>query len=152
MGYWLFKSEPGCFGIDDLKQKKIAPWDGVRNYQVRNMLRDEIKKGDHVVFYHSSCKEPGAVGLATVAREGYPDHTAWDPSSEHPDPKSTPENPRWYMVDVAYKKTFPRLVSLKEMRTIPALATMLLLAPGSRLSITPLTKKHFDTILKRAGL
>ena len=106
MNYWLMKSEPDVFGIDHLMKmpKKTEHWDGVRNYQARNMMRDEMKKGDLVFFYHSNCDEPGIVGIMTVAREGYPDHTAFDPGQKYHDPKSDPENPRWMMVDLRYRR------------------------------------------------
>lgn len=146
MNYWLFKSEPSCFSIDDLKKKKQEHWDGVRNYQARNMLRDEIKKGDKVIFYHSSCKIPSAVGIAEVVKEGYPDFTAWDVKSEHPDPKSTKESPIWYMVDIAFKKKLKTPLSLHQMRTIAELQDMRLLQKGNRLSLFPISKSHFDLI------
>ncbi|PCH91957.1 EVE domain-containing protein [Candidatus Kaiserbacteria bacterium] len=146
MNYWLFKSEPGCYGIDHLKKDKTEHWDGVRNYQARNMLRDDIKKGDMVIFYHSSCKVPAAVGVAKVVKEGYPDFTAWDPKSEHPDPKSTPDKPLWYMVDIAFVKKFESEVSLQEMRTIRELGDMQLLKRGNRLSLFPISKRHFNVI------
>ena len=147
MQYWLFKSEPNAFSIDDLKTNKREHWDGVRNYQARNMLRDDVKKGDTVIFYHSSCAEPAAVGIAAVVREGYPDHTAWDPTSEHPDAKSTPEKPIWYMVDIVFKKKFKEPVTLREMRTLPELTDMRLLVRGNRLSLFPISKRHFETIV-----
>lgn len=150
MQYWLFKSEPDCFGIDTLKAKKIAPWDGVRNYQARNYLRS-AQKGDLVIFYHSSCAVPAAVGVAEVVKGGYPDHTAWDPKSEHPDPKSTPEKPLWYMVDVKYKSTFVQPLSLTEMKSMPELAGMKLLQKGSRLSVMPVSKNHFDIIMREGA-
>jgi len=148
MNYWLFKTEPGSYNIDDLQKDNVEHWDGVRNYQARNMLRDDVKKGDLVIFYHSSCKEPAAVGSAVVVKEGYPDHTAWDTKSEHPDPKSTPEKPLWFMVDVEFKTKFKRVVTLKDMRTISELADMRLLQKGNRLSLFPISKKHFDVITK----
>jgi predicted RNA-binding protein with PUA-like domain len=127
---------------------KREHWDGVRNYQARNMLRDDIKKGDMVIFYHSSCKVPAAVGVAEVVKEGYPDFTAWDPQSEHPDPKSTQEKPLWYMVDIAFKKKFKNPATLSEMRTISKLSDMRLLQRGNRLSLFPISKKHFDTLVE----
>ena len=113
MNFWLMKSEPGCYSIDDLKQDKTTHWDGVRNYQARNMMRDDMKKKDLVLFYHSNAKPTGIAGIAEVIKEGYPDHTAMDPNSEHPDPKSTPDNPRWYMVDIRFKKKFNSIISLQ---------------------------------------
>ncbi|RDI46494.1 EVE domain-containing protein [Aquicella lusitana] len=153
MQYWLFKSEPGCFSIDDLSKrpKQISPWDGVRNYQVRNMLRDQIKKGDQGFFYHSSCTPPGVAGIIEVVREGYPDFTAWDLDSEHYDPKSTPENPRWYMVDVKLIKKFSHFVALDEIKKQPQLKNMLIMRKGNRLSITPVTKEEWKRIVELGG-
>ncbi len=144
------KSEPSEFSIDDLKNrpKKTEPWDGVRNYQARNMMRDEMKKGDQVFFYHSNCDEPGIVGVMTVSREGYPDHTAYDPNDKHYDPKSDPDNPRWYYVDVKYKRKFKRTITLSELRDHKVLENMRLLQKGNRLSIMPVSKKEWDYILK----
>ncbi len=149
MKYWLVKSEPDVFGIDDLRRKGTEHWDGVRNYQARNLMRDEMKKGDRVLFYHSNAKPPGVAGLAEVVREAYPDHTSWDPKSKYFDEKSTPENPRWFMVDVGYVETFPRLVPLDELRHHPKLAGMALLN-NSRLSVQPVTRTEFDHIVKLA--
>ncbi|TDY04285.1 EVE domain-containing protein [Thiohalophilus thiocyanatoxydans] len=150
MNYWLMKSEPDVFGIDDLAAmpRKTDHWDGVRNYQARNMMRDEMKKGDQVFFYHSNCKEPGIVGIAEVVKEGYPDHTAWDPKSKYYDPKSDPENPRWYMVNIKFVRKFDRTVSLQEMKQEKALEGMKLLQRGNRLSVMPVEKKHWQHILK----
>jgi len=150
MKYWLFKSEPNCFSIDDLsaRPKQISCWDGVRNYQVRNMLRNDIKNGDLVFFYHSSCTPPGIAGIAEVVKEGYPDHTAWDLNSDHFDPKSTPENPRWYMVDVKFVRKFPRLMSLEEIKQHPKLKNMLINRKGNRLSITPVNAEEWNIIIK----
>lgn len=146
MNYWLFKSEPNDYSIDDLKKEKVDHWDGVRNYQARNMLRDDVKKGDKVIFYHSSCKVPSAVGTATVVKGGYPDFTASDPKSDHPDPKHTEEKPLWYMVDIKFKEKFKSEVSLSKMREIQVLSNMRLLQRGNRLSLFPISKKHFETI------
>lgn len=152
MKYWLFKSEPDCFSIDDLmhRRKQTEHWDGVRNYQVRNMLRDDIKPGDHVFFYHSSCTPPGIVGIAEVVKAGYPDFTAWDINSDHFDPKSTEENPRWYMVDIKFVEKFPRMVTLEEIKQHPALEEMLITRKGNRLSITAISKPEWQTICKLA--
>jgi predicted RNA-binding protein with PUA-like domain len=152
MRYWLFKSEPDCFGIDDLRARRLSTehWDGVRNYQARNMLRDEIKKGDEVLFYHSNCNPPGIVGIATVVKEGYPDFTAWDLDSEHFDPKSTEDRPLWYMVDVKFKQKFPQKIPLDELKTNPRLHDMLILRKGNRLSITPVTEAQWKAIIKMA--
>lgn len=152
MHYWLFKSEPSCFSIDDLarRPKQTSPWDGVRNYQVRNMLRDDIQPGDLAFFYHSSCTPPGIAGIVTVVKKGYPDHTAWDLNSEHFDPQSTPDNPRWYMVDVKLVKKFSRLITLDEIKQHPLLKEMLILRKGNRLSITPVTAAEWRIIEKLA--
>lgn len=151
MRYWLMKSEPDCFSIDDLKNQKVAPWDGVRNYQVRNMLRDEMQVGDQAFFYHSNATPPGIAGLMEIVRAGYPDSTAFDPKAEHFDPKSDPANPRWYMVDVKFKRKFPRLLSLEALRQHPELHTLQILRKGSRLSITPLSAKEWQLILDIIG-
>lgn len=152
MQYWLMKTEPDVFGIDDLLKmpRKTEHWDGVRNYQARNMMRDEMKKGDLIFFYHSNCKEPAIVGVAEVVKEGYPDFTAFDPESKYHDPKSDPDNPRWYMVDIRYKRKFKRPVTLEELKNYKSLADMRLLARGNRLSVMPVTKKHWNFILKLA--
>lgn len=145
--YWLMKSEPGVFSIDDLMKSpdKTTSWDGVRNYQARNFIRDEMKTGDLILFYHSG-KNPSVVGIARVIKEGYPDDTAWDNQSDHFDPKSTPESPIWYRVDIQFNKKFSRPVSLKELRKIKELEDMMLLKKGIRLSVQPVTKKEFDII------
>ena len=150
MKYWLMKSEPDEFGIEHLakRPKQTGHWDGVRNYQARNMLRDEMKKGDQVFFYHSSCKQPGIAGIAEVVTEGYPDYTANDPAAKYYDPKNDPDNPRWFMVDIRLVRKLKRIISLQELKDHPALADMRLLARGNRLSIMPVSKKHWDYILK----
>ena len=148
--YWLFKSEPGAYSFDDLVGGGVAEWDGVRNYQARNLLRDEIGEGDGVLFYHSSSKPISVVGTATVVRKGYPDFTAWDPASEHPDPKSTPENPIWYMVDIQAVERFSTPVTLEEMRTVPQLTGMMLLRRG-RLSVQPVSEDEWETICRLGG-
>ena len=147
MNYWLFKSEPSEYGIDDLKREVVDHWDGVRNYQARNMMRDEVKKGDLAFFYHSNCAEPGVVGMMTIAREGYPDHTAFDPNEKYYDPKSNPDKPRWFMVNVRYKRKLKRTISLKELKSHPSLVDLALLRKGNRLSVMPVTKQHWDFIL-----
>ena len=136
--YWLLKSEPGSYSYADLQGEEghTAEWDGVRNYQARNLLRDEIKIGDGVLFYHSSTKPQAVIGTAVVVREGYPDDTAWDPSSDHPDPKSTPDKPIWYMVDIEAEREFKRQVTLAEIRDTPGLEKMVLVNK-SRLSVQP---------------
>lgn len=150
MQYWLMKSEPDLFGIDDLAKqpKKTEHWDGVRNYQARNMMRDEMRKGDLVFFYHSNCKEPGIVGIAEVVKEGYPDFTAIDPQQKYYDPKSDPDNQRWYMVDIRFKRKFKRTITLQELKNYPQLTEMPLLRKGNRLSVMPVGKKQWDFILK----
>ena len=149
MKHWLMKSEPGTFSIGDLKNapEGTTGWDGVRNYQVRNMLRDEMRRGDLALFYHSSCAQPGVAGVVEVVREGYLDPTAFDPQDKHYDPKSDPANPRWYQVDVRFKRKLKRVITLEELRREPALQGMQLLRRGNRLSITPLSKAEFDAIL-----
>lgn len=150
--YWLMKSEPDCFGIDHLMKapNQTAHWDGVRNFQARNMLRDEMKKGDLVFFYHSNATPPGIVGIAEIAKEGYPDFTAFDPNSDHPDLTSHPDKPRWYMVDVKFKQKFKNIISLELLKHYPDLADMQLLRKGNRLSVMPVNEKHWQFILKIA--
>jgi predicted RNA-binding protein with PUA-like domain len=150
MAYWLMKSEPDVFGIDDLKRVKVEPWDGVRNYQARNMMRDQMKKGDLVFFYHSNCDVPGIVGLMTVAREGYPDDTAFDPKARYYDPRSDPENPRWYRVDVRFKRKFKRVIPLADLKTYPELSDMALVRKGNRLSIMPVSPQEWEFIMDLA--
>jgi predicted RNA-binding protein with PUA-like domain len=149
MQYWLMKTEPDVFSIDTLKQKKVAPWDGVRNYQARNHMR-AMQVGDQVLFYHSSADPSGVAGLAEIARTAYPDHTSWDPKSDYFDPKSTPEKPLWDMVDVRYVKTLKNFLPLGELKQISALADMVLFQ-RSRLSVQPVEKKHYDLIVKLGG-
>jgi predicted RNA-binding protein with PUA-like domain len=146
--YWLFKTEPSAYSFDDLVRDGRAEWDGVRNFQVRNWLRDDIKAGDGVLFYHSSTSPVGVVGTARVVRDGYPDHTAWDPNSAHPDPKSTPEKPLWYMVDIAPDLKLDRFVTVDEMRATPELSEMMTLKRGNRFSITPVTQEEFETVVR----
>jgi len=149
MNYWLMKSEPDVFGIDDLaaKPKQTEHWDGVRNYQARNWMRDDMKVGDQVLFYHSNCKPPGIAGIAEVVREAYPDHTAFDPDSKYFDPKSDPQNPRWVMVDLKFVRKFAHYISLDELKGIPELAEMRLLQRGNRLSIMPVSAAEWQQIL-----
>lgn len=148
MSYWLLKSEPGVFSIDDLKRApgRSDHWDGVRNYQARNYMRDAMRKGDLAFFYHSSCAVPGIVGIVEIAREAYPDSTAFDRRSAYYDPKSTPDNPRWFMVDVRYRRTLKRVITLQELKQHRALSAMPLLRKGSRLSIMPVTAVQWDYI------
>jgi len=152
MKYWLFKSEPGEFSIQDLQRKrsKTEHWDGVRNYQARNFMRDEMKIGDQGFFYHSNCDEPGIVGIVEIAKEGYPDHTAFDPEDRHYDPKSDPEQPRWIMVNVKFVNLFDHTVTLKELKESPSLKDMRLVQRGNRLSVMPVLKKEWNIILKMA--
>lgn len=146
MKYWLMKSEPDEVSIDDAIREGAAPWFGVRNYQARNFMRDQMGVGDGVLFYHSSCAEPGIAGIAEVASTAYPDQTQFDAKSKYYDPKATPENPRWMLVDVkGVRKT--RLLSLTEMRTHSQLASMVVLQKGSRLSITPVTAEEWKAVL-----
>ena len=146
--YWLMKSEPDVYGIEDLARDGKGEWDGVRNYQARNFMRDQMKLGDRVLFYHSNAKPPGVAGLAEVCREGYPDFTAWDPKSKYHDPKSPKESPRWFMVDVKYVETFPEVVPLEALRTTPGLEEMLVIRKGQRLSIQPVTKDEYQIVTK----
>jgi predicted RNA-binding protein with PUA-like domain len=148
---WLMKSEPDCYSIDDLKRDDVEHWDGTRNYQVRNMMRDDMAIGDMVLFYHSNTKEIGVVGTMKVVSEAYPDPTQFDPKSDHPDPKSDPENPRWLCVDVQFQSAFPRTVSLAEIKIDPEFETMPLVKKGNRLSVMPISKKHFDSIVRMAS-
>ena len=151
--YWLVKTEPDVFSIQDLARApgKTTCWDGVRNYQARNLLRDQMKLGDRVLIYHSSTEPMAIVGIAQVVKEGYPDHTAWDKKSPHYDPDSTKDNPRWFMVDIQLKRIFDRPLPLSELRTVPALKQMELLRKGSRLSVQPVTKSEFEAIAKLAN-
>lgn len=153
MKYWLIKSEPSEYSIDDLaaEKKQTTHWDGVRNYQARNFMRDEMKVGDRVLFYHSNANPTAVAGTAKVVREAYPDFTSWDPKDKHYDPKSTQENPRWFMVDIKLDKIFDEPVPLETLRGVKALKDMELLRKGSRLSVQPVRKKEFDAILKLAG-
>ncbi len=150
MNHWLMKSEPDVFGIDDLasRPQQTEHWDGVRNYQARNMLRDQMQVGDQVFFYHSNCKEPGIVGIAKIVRAGYPDHTAFDPDSKYYDPKSDPDNPRWYMVDVHFVRKLKRTITLEELKQQPALEEMPLVRRGNRLSVMPVSAEHWRMILE----
>ena len=150
--FWLMKSEPTAYSFEQLKSEvdQTAEWDGVRNYQARNLLRDQIKVGDGVLFYHSNAKPTGVVGTATVVRSGYPDFTAWDPSSDHPDPKSTEDNPIWFMVDIKAGITFKKIVTLKAIKSNNLLNDMVLVN-NSRLSVQPVTKSEFDIILGMSG-
>jgi predicted RNA-binding protein with PUA-like domain len=150
MNYWLMKSEPEAFGIDDLinRPDQTEPWDGVRNYQARNMLRDDMAVGDEVLFYHSNCKEPGVVGIARIVKAGYPDDTALNPDSKYFDPKSTPERPIWYRVDVALVRKLKRTIGLAEMKEHPELSDLALVRKGNRLSVMPVGDAEYHFILE----
>ena len=154
MKYWLAKSEPDVFSFADLQKapRKTTCWDGVRNYQARNTLRDEMKKGDRVFYYHSNAEPSGIAGICEVVREGYPDHTAFDPTDPHFDPKSRQDAPTWFMVDVKAVAAFPRLVTLAELKGVKGLEQMALLQKGSRLSVQPVTKTEWATICAMAGV
>lgn len=149
MNYWLMKSEPDVFSFQDLKKRpsKKEPWNGVRNYQARNFMRDEMQPGDLIFFYHSSCAIPGIAGIAKVASKPYPDETQFDKKSEYFDPKATEEKPRWFLVDVAYEQDIS-FISLEELKGHSELATMRLLQRGNRLSILPVTAQEFKFIMK----
>ena len=149
--YWLFKSEPTTYSVDDLAKEpdKTDYWDGVRNYQARNMLRDDVKNGDEVLFYHSKTKVPGIVGICSVVRAGYPDTAAFDPDSKYFDPKSSPDNPRWYRVDVKLRKKLPEIISLADLKAMPGLENMAVTQKGSRLSIQPVTPDEWKVIMAR---
>jgi predicted RNA-binding protein with PUA-like domain len=151
MGRWLMKSEPDVFGIDDLAARpgQTEPWDGVRNYQARNMIRDEMQRGDPILFYHSNCAEPGVVGLMEVAAAARPDPTAFDPDAKYFDPKSDPDNPRWFLVDVRYVRRLARKITLAELKRYAdgPLADLPLLRRGNRLSVMPVTAEQWDFIL-----
>lgn len=144
--YWLMKSEPGAYSIDDLKKDSTTHWDGVRNFQARNFMRDLMKKGDLVLFYHSNANPPGVAGIAKVVKTGYPDHSATDKKNKHYDPKASKENPIWFMVDLSFVKKLKRYISLDEMKKNPALKNMILLQ-RSRLSVQPVTKEEFEAIV-----
>lgn len=150
MKYWLVKSEPSVFSIDDLaaSKNKTTYWDGVRNYQARNFMRDEMKLGDQVLFYHSNAEPVAVVGLCEVVKEGYPDFTAFDPDDKHFDPKSKKENPAWIMVDIKLKKKFKNPVTLTQIKENKKLRNMKLVQRGNRLSVMPVIKAEFDEILK----
>jgi predicted RNA-binding protein with PUA-like domain len=149
MAHWLMKSEPDEFGIEDLyrRPKRTEHWDGVRNYQARNFLRD-MKKGDLVFFYHSNCEIPGIAGIVKVVREAYPDFTAFDPRDPHYDPKSNPDDPRWMMVDVQYVRKLKRVISLQELKENPRLSDMALVRRGNRLSVMSVSEPEWQAVLE----
>ncbi|MFI9651096.1 EVE domain-containing protein [Guyparkeria halopsychrophila] len=147
MAYWLMKSEPDAFSIDDLERVGTEPWDGIRNYQVRNMIRDQMQPGDRAFFYHSNTKVPGIVGIMDIVSEARPDHTAFDPDEKYFDPKSDPDKPRWLLVDVKYVRHTQRVIPLTELKADPAIEDMPLVRRGNRLSIMPVTGEQWDHIL-----
>ncbi|MCD5381753.1 MAG: EVE domain-containing protein [Candidatus Pacebacteria bacterium] len=151
MQYWLMKSEPSCYSIDDLARDGVEPWDGVRNYQARNLMRDDMQVGDIAFFYHSNAKEIGIVGLMTIASAAYPDPTQFDKQEDHYDPKSTKENPRWLLVDVKFKQKFTDIIPLAVLKNDPAFADMALTQKGMRLSVQPVKEKHYKKIMKMVG-
>jgi predicted RNA-binding protein with PUA-like domain len=144
--HWLMKTEPDVFSIDDLAKKRVGGWDGVRNYQARNYMKD-MRVGDKILFYHSSCTPPGVAGLAEVAKLAYPDPSQFDRKSDYFDPKATTDKPIWFQVDVKFMKKLPRLLALDELRGAPALSGMVLLKRGSRLSVQPVTPEQYDAVL-----
>lgn len=154
--FWLIKSEPDVFGLEDLEKcpNQTEHWDGIRNYQARNFMRDDMQKGDLAIFYHSNAGDKvGAVGLAEVVSDkAYPDHTQFDPKSNYHDPKSPKDNPRWLMVDFKWKAAFKRLVSLKELKETPELEDMLVVKRGQRLSMQPVEEQHFKKVCQMGGL
>jgi predicted RNA-binding protein with PUA-like domain len=152
MNYWLMKSEPDVYPYEQLVADGKTHWDGVRNYQARNMMRDAMKTDDLVLFYHSNTKPPHVAGVAKVVNEGYPDFTSWDADGHYFDPKSTPDNPRWFMVDLAPVHGFETIVSLPDMKANPRLEGMPLLRKGQRLSVQPVDEGYFYEVLAMAGL
>lgn len=151
MRYWLMKSEPEEYSFDDLVADGETYWDGVRNYQARNMLRDDIQPGDRVLYYHSRSKPPHVVGVARVTRGGYPDPTQFDPDDKHFDPKADPQNPRWYVVDIAPVGKLARIVPLAELKASDALDGMLVIKRGMRLSVQPVDAHHFEAVVAMGG-
>ena len=148
MNFWLMKSEPGAYSIDDLKRDGKTYWDGVRNFQARNFLRDSIKVGDRVLFYHSNAEPPGVAGVARVVKNGYPDPSAWDKKDVHYDARSTKEKPLWFVVDLEFVEKFKRFVPLEDLKMNPAVKGMLVLKRGMRLSVQPVEKEHFEIVRK----
>ncbi len=150
--YWLMKSEPDVFSIDQLRKDKTSLWDGVRNYQARNFMMNDMKVGDHVLFYHSNAKPPGVAGIAKISRDAIPDPSQFKKNGEYFDPKASKEKPRWFCVEVAFHTQFSNLVALDDLRTKKGLEDMLVIKKGQRLSIQPVTKKEFDIVCKMGGL
>jgi len=149
--YWLMKSEPDVYSIQDLIRDKSCFWEGVRNYQARNFMRDDMRIGDGVLFYHSNAKPPGIAGVAKIIRRGYPDHTAYDKKSKYYDPKSNPDNPRWFMVDIELVGRFQKYVPLETLKNTPGLEDMMVTRRGARLSVQPVSYSEFKTINKLGG-
>jgi predicted RNA-binding protein with PUA-like domain len=147
MAHWLMKSEPDVYSIDDLERDRREMWDSIRNYQARNMMRDDMRVGDEIFFYHSNCKEPAIAGISRVASEPYPDPTQFDPESRYFDPKSSKEEPRWILVDVEFVRKLKKPITLAEIKAHPGLDEMILTRRGNRLSIMPVSKEHWDLIL-----
>jgi predicted RNA-binding protein with PUA-like domain len=146
MAYWLMKSEPSCYSIDDLKRDTVTMWDGVRNYQARNFILNDMRVGDTAFFYHSNAKEIGIVGTMEIASSAYPDPTQFDKNEDHYDPKSTKQNPRWFLVDVSFVEKFKRTLTLQELKDDPTFDDMPVTQRGMRLSVQPVSKKHFTKI------
>ena len=147
MAYWLFKSEPDTYSIDDLQRDGTESWEGIRNYQARNMMRDDMRVGDKVLFYHSSCAVPGVAGIAKVASKAYADPTQFDPESPYFDPKSAADDPRWMLVDLAFVRKLKRVITLTEIKELPVLEGMILTRRGNRLSIMPVEPAHWKLVL-----
>jgi len=147
MAYWLMKSEPEAYSFEQLKKDRRTHWDGVRNYQARNLIRDEIKKGDLVFFYHSNCDEPGIVGVMKVVREAYPDNIEFGPNGKRYKTNADPDNPTWFMVDVQYQRKLKRVITLKELKEHPELDGFALVRKGNRLSVMPVSEPHWEYIL-----
>jgi predicted RNA-binding protein with PUA-like domain len=149
MNYWLFKTEPSSYSIDDLKRDGTTYWDGIRNYQARNLIRDDMKVGDGVLVYHSNAEPTAIVGLAKIVRAGYPDHTQFEAGHVHFDATAKLEEPRWYMVDIAFERAFAKPLTLAALKELPALKDMGLLRKGNRLSVQPVTEKEWKEILSK---
>ena len=152
VAYWLMKSEPHVYPYEQLVKDGSTHWDGVRNYQARNLMRDEMKMGDLVLFYHSNFKPPHVVGIARVCQEGYPDFTAQDPNSKYFDEKATPDNPRWMMVDIEPVMELPQIIPLEDIRNNPECEGMLLIRKGQRLSVQPVDEEHFLAVIRMVGV
>jgi predicted RNA-binding protein with PUA-like domain len=152
MAYWLMKSEPDTYGIDDLVREKRNMWEGCRNYVVRNYIRDDMQIGDLAFFYHSNIPPVGIVGVMKIVSEAYPDPTQWDPNSDYFDPKSKKENPRWYVRDVEFVRKFKRTITLAELREIPGLEEMVVTRKGNRLSICRVTPQEWEIIMNQEGI